>query len=141
MVGKPFVLAGRAVFTIELPADYAKDKGLPPHLTYKVRRSKDGKVYFLSKRMGATYEYVGLLEPDTATVRTTKKSVLPTTDLSVRLVERTLRRLWANDAAAVAAAGFDVHHEGQCGRCGRKLTVPESIEHGIGPECAKAVQW
>lgn len=27
-------------------------------------------------------------------------------------------------------------HEGRCGRCGRKLTVPESIASGIGPECA-----
>lgn len=26
-------------------------------------------------------------------------------------------------------------HEGTCCRCGRKLTVPESIERGIGPEC------
>jgi hypothetical protein len=29
-----------------------------------------------------------------------------------------------------------VWHEGRCGRCGRKLTVPESIESGFGPECA-----
>lgn len=28
-------------------------------------------------------------------------------------------------------------HEGKCGRCGRTLTVPSSIEAGIGPECAK----
>lgn len=28
------------------------------------------------------------------------------------------------------------HHAGRCGRCGRLLTVPESIESGIGPECA-----
>ena len=28
-------------------------------------------------------------------------------------------------------------HEGRCGRCGRKLTVPESIQNGVGPECAK----
>lgn len=28
-------------------------------------------------------------------------------------------------------------HEGRCGRCGRKLTVPESVERGIGPECAR----
>ena len=27
-------------------------------------------------------------------------------------------------------------HEGKCCRCGRKLTVPESIASGIGPECA-----
>ena len=26
-------------------------------------------------------------------------------------------------------------HEGRCGRCGRKLTVPESIDTGFGPEC------
>ena len=29
-------------------------------------------------------------------------------------------------------------HEGTCGRCGRKLTVPESIDRGLGPVCAKA---
>jgi hypothetical protein len=30
---------------------------------------------------------------------------------------------------------LEVWHEGKCGKCGRKLTVPESIERGIGPEC------
>lgn len=31
----------------------------------------------------------------------------------------------------------EVWHEGRCGRCGRALTVPESIESGFGPECRK----
>jgi hypothetical protein len=31
--------------------------------------------------------------------------------------------------------GVDVYHAGKCGRCGRKLTVPESITSGFGPEC------
>ena len=31
---------------------------------------------------------------------------------------------------------LSVYHEGVCGRCGRRLTVPESIESGIGPVCA-----
>lgn len=31
---------------------------------------------------------------------------------------------------------LEVWHEGRCGRCGRLLTVPESVAHGIGPECA-----
>ena len=26
-------------------------------------------------------------------------------------------------------------HEGRCGKCGRVLTVPESIERGLGPVC------
>ena len=30
-----------------------------------------------------------------------------------------------------------VRHEGRCGRCGRTLTHPESIDLGIGPECAQ----
>lgn len=32
---------------------------------------------------------------------------------------------------------LEVWHEGRCGKCGRKLTVPESIESGFGPECKK----
>lgn len=27
-------------------------------------------------------------------------------------------------------------HEGKCGRCGRVLTVPESVASGLGPKCA-----
>jgi hypothetical protein len=34
---------------------------------------------------------------------------------------------------------LEVWHEGRCCRCGRKLTVPESIAAGIGPECAGKV--
>jgi hypothetical protein len=30
----------------------------------------------------------------------------------------------------------EIYHEGSCGRCGRKLTVPSSIKSGIGPVCA-----
>lgn len=29
----------------------------------------------------------------------------------------------------------EIWHEGRCGRCGRALTVPESIQSGIGPVC------
>jgi hypothetical protein len=30
---------------------------------------------------------------------------------------------------------LEVWHEGRCGKCGRALTVPESIASGIGPVC------
>ena len=33
-----------------------------------------------------------------------------------------------------------VFHDGKCGRCGRKLTVPESIQSGLGPVCAGQVE-
>lgn len=32
---------------------------------------------------------------------------------------------------------FAVYHLGHCGRCGRPLTTPESIERGLGPVCAE----
>jgi hypothetical protein len=28
-----------------------------------------------------------------------------------------------------------IWHEGSCSYCGRKLTVPESVSRGVGPEC------
>lgn len=31
---------------------------------------------------------------------------------------------------------LQVYHLGKCGRCGRALTTPESIERGLGPVCA-----
>ena len=32
---------------------------------------------------------------------------------------------------------IEIYHEGKCGKCGRPLTVPQSTEIGIGPECVK----
>jgi uncharacterized protein DUF6011 len=32
-------------------------------------------------------------------------------------------------------SGIEVWHEGQCSRCGRPLTDPDSIARGIGPTC------
>lgn len=43
--------------------------------------------------------------------------------------------LWRNADDLPAPAEF--YHEGRCGKCGRKLTVPESIKSGIGPVCAE----
>lgn len=36
-----------------------------------------------------------------------------------------------------ALGKVEVWHEGRCGRCARRLTVPASILIGIGPECAE----
>lgn len=36
----------------------------------------------------------------------------------------------------IDASKYEVLHEGRCVRCNRKLTHPESIKSGIGPECA-----
>lgn len=41
-----------------------------------------------------------------------------------------------NDPARGEELGLVYHFEGRCRRCNRALTVPESIESGIGPVCA-----
>lgn len=42
---------------------------------------------------------------------------------------------WKLLAGDVLPASLEVWHEGRCGRCARKLTVPSSIASGFGPEC------
>lgn len=39
--------------------------------------------------------------------------------------------------ALAPLARVEFFHEGRCGRCGHRLTVPESIETGLGPVCAE----
>lgn len=36
-------------------------------------------------------------------------------------------------------AGFEFWHEGRCAKCAKRLTVPESIAFGYGPECLMQV--
>lgn len=139
MIRKNFVTAGNATFTLELPHDWAYAHGCKPHYTYKVRK-KDGKpIFFVSILSGpdneSDYRYIGILTFD-GQVRTTAKSALSAESMPVRLLNRTLKLLWKEDLTDLEEAGFKLHHEGRCGRCGRKLTVPESIETGLGPECS-----
>jgi hypothetical protein len=58
----------------------------------------------------------------------------PSTRTAVWFLTRVLA---GGDALDSALRQCEVWHEGRCGACGRKLTVPESVEHGIGPVCAE----
>ena len=43
---------------------------------------------------------------------------------------------WRTLNGGTFPATFEFWHEGRCAACARRLTVPESIERGLGPECA-----
>ena len=43
---------------------------------------------------------------------------------------------WQKLAQGTLPAELEIWHEGRCGRCGLKLTVPESVARGFGPDCA-----
>jgi hypothetical protein len=52
----------------------------------------------------------------------------------------TFRALLADRSGAKLPPGLEIWHDGRCARCGRKLTTPESLTDGIGPECARRMQ-
>jgi hypothetical protein len=146
-ITKDFVTAGNATFTLSLPEQYGVEQGLRGHYTFKCR-FKEGQngfkdTYFVSLLTGpdnySNYTYLGMLDPVTGVVRTTAKSCMNGESLPVRLLNRALQLVWENNPEPLVNAGFNLLHEGKCGRCGRKLTVPESIESGIGPECASRI--
>lgn len=140
-INKTFVLAGDATFTVELPPGSAQ-----PHYTYRVQKTEatpryPQPGYFVKLLTGpdneGDYSYLGKLDENSGAVILTAKSKLPPDAFPVRLFNRICNRIWLDDCEAYEQHGYRVHHEGRCGRCGRKLTVPESVETGIGPECAE----
>lgn len=143
-VSKEFVLAGNAIFTIEVGQLTKTLKEHAPHYTYRVQKVEASErfpeSYFVQSLTGpqntSDYVYLGKLNPTTGLVQLTAKSSFPETSFRVRLLRRVLACVWAGDHDAYEKHGFKTHHEGRCGRCGRTLTTPESIESGIGPICA-----
>ncbi len=142
-IDKTFVLAGDATFTLELPATYAETHQLKPHYTFNVNmKEADGKfpdTWFVKLLTGpdnkSDYSYVGMVEPFNGNVRLTRASKLTADSLVYKLLLRTLSRVWKDEQSALAEHGFKLHHEGRCGRCGKPLTTPLSVERGIGPDC------
>ena len=126
-----FVFAGNATFTL-----VSKKTGA--RFTYKIRRGEPqgtrAPLTFASVLSGpdnqADYTYMGIVVAGRSLVMTRASRV--TADApSFRALRWFLENL---DSAQV-----ECHHEGRCGRCGRALTVPSSIESGLGPECASKI--
>ena len=153
MIDKDFVLSGKAIFTVEIPAAFLAlqathpDKPQPkPHYTYRVSWLKPNDRFpvgsFLVSWLNGpdnTHDYMpfGKLNKDTGVVTLTRSSPYAEESWPVWVVQKTLVAVWEGRAEQIVAGGWDVHHEGRCCCCGRRLTHPESCEDGIGPECRK----
>lgn len=145
---KAFMLAGKATFTI-------RSMKTGKRFTYKVRQSKpdtegrwinqDRPVWFVSLLTGPDngndYTYLGMITDSDGSKGTggvmrfsaTKKSLHLTKTLGYIAMDWTIRAIQGGNPNL---AKVEVWHMGKCGRCGRALTVPESIAVGLGPECA-----
>lgn len=127
---REFALAGNATLTL-----VSRKTG--NRFTFKIRQPEPDKPHFISLLNGPSNEtdfvYVGMLRPFDGEFVLTRGSKLVHDAPSVQA----FRWFWRAIRANVLPEQLEVWHEGRCGRCGRKLTVPESIADGFGPECVK----
>jgi len=126
---KKFVKAGKAIFTVE-------NITTENRYTFRVTRCKDNQksIWFVCVLSGpnnkTNYSYIGTIFD--SEFRHTRKSRVRDDAPSFKVFK------WLNiflQSERELPDNIVVHHEGFCGRCGRALTVPESIESGYGPEC------
>jgi hypothetical protein len=122
---KKMLLAGKAEVTLV---------GSEKRFTYRVRRSRDGRVYFVSVLTGrdneTSYQYAGIIRNGQFLSRG-KVKIKPTA-----MSFKAFKWVWARlVATGEIPEQVEMYHSAQCAKCGRKLTVPSSIGRGIGPVC------
>jgi hypothetical protein len=126
---KTFTLAGNATITLESLKTGA-------HFTFKVReKSEEGRdtVHFVNLLSGPDNEndfrYLGL-------IRDGRFMLTKNSRVSIDAPSwKAFNYFWNFDHGDAIPAQLVIRHEGRCGRCGRTLTVPESIDSGLGQYC------
>lgn len=137
-----YILAGNAVFTL-------RSVSTQKRYTYRVQKVDDPKrpdTYFIKLLVGPdnnhSFAYMGMLYPKRKGIKveSTKKSLLSVSKSELMSLAPSFKALdfavnWMLVHPTITPK-IEVWHSGRCGRCGRTLTVPESVQAGIGPECA-----
>lgn len=134
-----FILAGKARFTLQNVV--TKNR-----YTFQVKISSSSKkfstkYYFVSVLTGndnsKDYTYIGMLRWDSVANNMifylTKNSKMKKDSVPVRGFNYLIKNI--NNLPNE----MKFYHAGFCARCGRELTVPESIKSGFGPECIKLI--
>lgn len=125
-----FIFGGNATFTI-------RSAKTGTRYTYKIRQPGIGKPFFASVLSGQNnetdFDYIGFIPAATRDVLVAGAKGKPDAP-SFKALAWTVSQLATK---ARIPEQLEVFHEGRCCACGRKLTTPESILSGIGPECAK----
>jgi len=102
--------------------------------TFKVVKHKKDDIYFVNVLTGPdVYTFVGSIR--NGVYKHSPKSHISNEAQSVKVFNYILNKLSTNNLPDF----IEIYHDGKCGKCGRQLTVPDSIETGFGPECAKSL--
>jgi hypothetical protein len=120
-----FIFAGKSTFTV---INTQTDN----RFTFYLKLSKTSNLFFVKVLSGPeTYTYIGTCA--NGYFKHSKKSVISQDAQSVKVFNYILNRLRMDTLQDFV----EIWHEGKCGKCGRPLTVPSSIENGLGPSCLK----
>ena len=135
-LSKDFFLGGKATFTVQ-----NNESG--QHRTYKIRKPTPTPQYpkpaWFVKVMTGTdnenhYSYIGMLDANNGTIKLTRASKFSEDSDTVKAARWVMGRV-INQSQIPDQ--IDIRHSGKCGRCGKTLTNPESLDSGLGPECIK----
>jgi len=124
-----FFEGGKAIFTVH------NDKGI--HYTYKISKKPKWPfcIYVLTgPDNNSNYTYLGVYNPNNFRVYLTGKSKYKDDTMMVKVIRWAVARIGSGKPVP---EGYGIKHDGRCCRCGRRLTTPESVDSGIGPECRK----
>lgn len=123
-----FMLAGRAVVTIQ-------SEKTGKHYTYKIQVANDNPdVFYVRVRAGEMWVYIGYVHVRNNQVcfkASQTKNNPGYEPKSAAAIHYVLGNLYVKGEAPHVI----IRHENTCGKCGRALTHPESIDTGIGPVC------
>ena len=130
-----FVQGGNSTFTL-------RSKNWKLRYTYNVKIDKNDCNRFIAKVLFGPdntkdYRYLGLFYRDNVTLRVGKLTTsIPRSDHRFSMLKVFLELLCTEKELPYTC---EFYPSGRCGRCGRKLTSPESIERGFGPSCWEAI--
>jgi hypothetical protein len=122
-----FITGGNAIFTL-------KSLKTQTRFTYKVYYDKSNFIVYVltGNDNTANYSYMCHIIPDTMEMKKITNSKFTPNSTAYVAFEYVFYNLLTRQTMPKV----EIWQSGRCCRCGRLLTVPESIESGIGPECA-----
>lgn len=120
-----FMFAGKSVVTFV-------NTQTGNRFTYKIKQAMDSNLFFISVLTNSdVYSYIGTCID--GNYKHGRKSQISQAAQSVKVFNYMLNKLITDTLPDF----LEVWHEGFCGKCGKRLTVPSSILTGIGPDCIK----
>lgn len=129
-----FIFGGKAEFTI---LQEATDRTPEISVRYKISKSKDGKVYFVSTQPIGSMElaYHGYIYNNRFFIA--KRFDFNPGDYNEKAINALNWVLNCVSKGNNLPSVVHILHHGKCSRCGRRLKDIESLRCGMGPECRK----